>query len=126
MRCYALGKSRKTDKEYTREQRLSKENKELKKENGRLRKALSRHENLEHVRDFIEESQEKENGQDFLDKMKDEWKCRECGLGYLEITIFNKINQSYYFRKCNGCNYRTKSQKYSTQVRGIIRKEEIK
>ncbi len=123
-----MGKSKRTSNEYTREQKLVKENQELKRKNQRLMKLLARVDldRYEQVREIIEEhytEERKDEGQQILDKMKQEWKCHTVACdGYLEITIFNKINEMWYYRKCNCCANRTKAQKYSPNVRGIIRK----
>lgn len=123
-----MGKSRTNPHGYTREQELTKQNKELKKENGRLRKLLARIDldRYGQVREIIEEyyaKDRKDEGQDILDKMKEEWKCKEpeC-LGFLEIIPFNKLLETWYFRKCSCCPNRTKSQRYDPKlVRGIVK-----
>lgn len=122
-----MGKAKRGSNEYTREQRLTKENKDLKLEISRLRKLLARVDldRYEQVREIIEEHYTKDRedeGKIILDKMKQEWKCHTAGCeGYLEITLFNKINDTWYYRKCNCCPNRTKSQKYTPDVRGIIK-----
>lgn len=124
-----MGKSKRSDKELTREQRLRHENQSLKREIARLSKRLARLDldPYDSVKDAIDEHCQQDgfqSGQDLLDRMKKEWKCREpeC-LGYLEITLFNKINTTWYYRRCNCCNNRTQSQKYDPkEVKGIIKK----
>jgi len=123
-----MGKSKRGDSEISKEKRISKENQDLKREISRLRKILSRVDldRYEQVREIIEEhyaDDRKNEGQEILDKMKQEWKCHDCAEGYLEITIFNKINESWYFRRCNCCAKRTKSQRYESSVRGIMLKQ---
>ena len=120
-----MGKSKRADGEISREQRLVKENQGLKRENARLRKLLARVDldRYGQVREIIEEhySERKDEGQEILDKMKEEWRCRKCEAGYLEIFLFNKINSTYYYRKCNSCPNRTKSKKHTPDVKGIIK-----
>jgi len=130
MRYSTVGKSKDRTGEISREQRFVKENQALKRENSRLRKLLARIDldRYDQVREIIEEhySERKNEGQEILDKMKEEWRCHQCRTGLLEIFLFNKINETYYYRKCNGCTNRTKSKKYTPSVRGIIKKEESK
>ena len=124
-----MGKSKYGDKEFTKEQRLTQENQKLKREIGRLRKILARVDldRYDQVREIIEEhyaEERAEEGQQILSNLKQKWKCFECEEGFLEITLFNKINDTWYFRRCNCCGHRTKSQKYdSNRVSGILKDE---
>ncbi len=119
-----LGKSRTDRNGYTREQRLSKENKELRKENNRLRKILARFENFDHVKDVLEEDQSErlKETQMVLEDLKKAWACHSCSEGVLEITLYQRLNQTYYFRSCNSCSHRTPGKPYTKEVKGIIRK----
>ena len=122
-----MGKSKRTDREFGREKRLSHENKKLKKEIAQLRKLLARVDldRYSQVKDIIQEhyQEEKEQeGQDILDRLKQEWKCYKCSNGYLEITLYTRRDGTYYYRKCYECDNRTKSQRYDAQnVKGILR-----
>ncbi len=121
-----MGKTKRSDKEYTKEQRLVKENQALKREILSLRKQLARVDisRLDIAKEILEESQDSSrDGQHILERLKQEWKCREpeCK-GYLEIIIYSKIDQLWYYRKCNDCFNRTKSKKYDkSSVKGIIK-----
>jgi hypothetical protein len=122
-----MGKSRTDKNGYTREQKLTKENQQLKRTISSLKKRLARIDEYEQVRETIEEHCSKDlkcDGQAILDNLKDQWKCHELGCeGHLRITLFNKVNQVYYFRKCSNsnCPNRTKSQKYDPKsVKGIL------
>jgi hypothetical protein len=124
---YELGKLRRSDKEFTKEQRLSKENKQLKRELTALRKQVARMDLDQYstVRDVIDDhdmENKAELTEDFLESLKQQWKCHECPSGFLEIVIFSKLGNPWYFRSCNSCSKRTKSQRYdSTQVKGIVK-----
>jgi len=130
MRDIILGKSRTNRHGLTKEQELVKENQGLKRENSRLRKLLARADlnRYENVKEAVEDHERNlglPTTQDLLESLKKEWKCRECTEGYLEIIVYTKIGDPWYFRKCSdfGCKNRTKSQKYdSKSVRGIIKK----
>jgi hypothetical protein len=124
-----MGKSRTDKNGYTREQKLTKENQQLKRTISSLKKQLARIDldRYEQVREIIEEhysKDRKDEGQAILDNLKDQWKCHEAGCqGHLRITLFNKVNQVHYFRKCSSpnCPNRTKSQKYDPKsVKGIL------
>jgi hypothetical protein len=125
-----LGKSRTDRNGQTREQQLIKENQALKRQIQILRKKVARNDlnRYENVKEAVEDH-ERNSGlpttQDLLDSLKREWACKNegCG-GYLEVTLFNKINTVYYYRKCNSCTNRTTSQKYDpNSVKGILRNE---
>lgn len=122
-----MGKSRTDRNGLTREQRLFQENRVLKRQIQKLNKKLARIDldRYEQVREIIEEhciEENKNEGQEILEKMKQEWKCHECDTGYLEIIVFNKINDVWYMRRCNNCLNRTKSQKYDPKiVKGILK-----
>jgi len=120
-----VGKSKYSDKEYTKEQRLVHENQQLKKKIAHLRKLLARVDlDRADLKEAIEDSSKQEyvkEGESIMDRLKQEWKCKQCPDGYLEITLFNKINDTWYYRRCNSCSNRTKTQKYSSDVKGIIK-----
>lgn len=124
-----MGKAKRSDKEFTRQQKLLKENAKLKQVVAQLRKQLARLDldRYTSVKEIIDEHYHKEesfNQEDLLEKMKQEWKCNESGCeGFLEIILYNKLESTWYFRACSECNNRTKSQKYdSNHVKGIVKK----
>lgn len=121
-----MGKSRRGDKEFSKEQKLVHENKQLKKQVASLRKELARIDldRYSSVKEMIEEHYQEdraEEGQNILDRLKKEWACRECTEGQLEIILYNKLDSTWYFRKCNCCPNRTKSQRYTPDVKGILK-----
>jgi len=126
-----MGKARRGEREFGREKKLAHENKRLKKELAQMRKLLARVDldRYSQVKDMIEENYQadrEQEGQDILERLKQEWRCQtpSCA-GYLEIILYNKIDSTWYYRKCNCCPNRTKSQKYNRdEVRGIIKKTE--
>lgn len=128
-----MGKSRRGSKEITREQRLSKENKQLKRELAHLRKQISRLdlEGLEAAKQAINDQEEENRLNETmgepnanLEHLKKVWSCNSCSGGWLEITLYSKIGTTQYYRKCSNCDYRTKGQRYDETVRGIIKKSE--
>lgn len=125
-----MGKTQRGEREYSREQQLLYQNKKLKREISSLRKQLARTnlDKFSSAKDLIEKHYQDDKGkegQDIIEKLKKEWACREpnCA-GYLEIFTYTKMDQIWYFRRCNSpvCAHRTKSQLYTPEVRGI-RKE---
>lgn len=126
-----MGRNTRGDKEYTRLQEALNENKRLKRENASLRKQLARLDLDRHsyVKDILDEhfqqEEQAESTEKMLKRLKEEWKCHECHVGYLEITLYNKLDQTWYFRQCNNCTNRTKSQVYHPEkVQGPIKTSE--
>jgi len=135
--CYRevfVGKTKYGVKEFTREQRLIKENRQLKRELSHLRKQISRLdlEGLENAKQMVFDHEEKERlNRDIgapssnLEALKKEWSCLQCTTGWLEITLYSKLGITHYYGKCNSCDNRTKGQRYdSASVKGIIRNNE--
>lgn len=140
-----MGKSRRGHKELSKEQELKYENREfrrrerdkdneinkLKREIGSLRKQLARIDldRYSHVRDIVQEhyanEEVEQNTQDMLSSLKNQWQCHECGTGHLEIYLYTRQDGTFYYRLCNNCPNRTKSQKYDPNtVTGIMRPKE--
>lgn len=128
-----MGKSKRGDREYSKEQKLIHENRILKRHVASLRKELARvdldrYKNLKSTIDehYQEDSAHFETGQEMLDKVKQQWKCHEPGCeGYLEIFTYNKVGDTWYYRICSSapqCKNRTKAQKYTLDVKGLKRK----
>lgn len=127
-----LGKSKRTDREYSREKKLSKENKHLKKELSHLRKQISRLslEGLETAKQACFDQEERDRLNEAvgdpnpnLDHLKEIWKCNQCNIGWLEVALYSKCSETWYFRRCTGCEKRTKGQRYDEKsVKGIIKK----
>jgi len=123
-----LGKTRRGEREYSREQKLQAENKKLKGQISSLRKQLARIDldRYSHVRDMLDEYEEQDKREDaveILERMKKDWKCRECNVGYLEVFLYNKIDKTFYYRKCTNCIHRTPSQQYTPDVTGIFKEK---
>jgi hypothetical protein len=128
----SLGKSKRSDKEYTREQRLAKENRQLKRELAHLRKQISRLdlEGLEAAKQACFEQEEKERINEAVgdpgagpERLKEIWACNSCNSGYLEIILYSKCGETWYYRVCGSCSKRTKGQRYDEKsVKGIIKK----
>lgn len=122
-----MGKTRRGEREYSREQQLVYENKRLKRENAKLRKQAARAnlDKFSSAKDLIEQNYQGDSapeGERIVERLKKEWACREPGCdGYLEIFTYNKIDVTWYFRKCSNadCKNRTKAQLYTPDVTGI-------
>ena len=127
-----MGKSKRTDREFTRERKLVQENKQLKQELGHLRKQIARLDasRIETIKDMCSDYEESnkfnENVGEIgssLERLKKEWACRKCSAGFLEITLYSKLSQTFYFRRCNNCDNRTSGQRYDEKsVKGIMTK----
>lgn len=125
-----MGKARTDRSGHTREQRLSYENQQLKKQVSKLRKQLARIDldRYDMVKEMIQEHYQDdraEQGAEILESLKKSWSCKVCLDGHLEIFIYNRGGETHYYRICSNapdCANRTKSQSYITSVKGIIRK----
>lgn len=139
-----MGKTTRGHKEYSKEQELKHENKELRniirdlehevrmltRSTARSRKQLARMDLDRHafVQDIIQEHYQNEeveqNTQDMLSSLKNAWQCHDCGIGHLEINLYTRADGTFYYRHCNNCDKRTKSKKYDPEkVTGIMRPE---
>lgn len=126
-----MGKARTDRSGHTREQRLSHENQQLKKQLCALRKRLARIDldRYDLVKEMIHEHYQEdraEQGEQILESLKKTWSCKTCGDGFLEIFIYSRAGETWYYRICNNapdCPNRTKSQPYLPSVKGIVRKD---
>jgi hypothetical protein len=118
-RSWNNGKSQKTDKEFSKNQKLSHENKKLKNEISRLRKAITRIESgwcpgclKEHSEP--EEASLSEPSQTKV--VRKDRTCFKCNEGQLRIFKYPKIGEMWYFRKCDACGHRTNGKKFTPDV----------
>jgi len=121
-----MGKSKRGDREYTREQRLQKENKILKRQLARLRNLLDRAnlaaEDASHLRRLIKlQNDEDQAASASLAEADKQWACREMDcVGRLRLVILPRRDGTVYWRKCDGpgCRNRTKAQRFKPGVIG--------
>lgn len=128
-----MGKTKRGDKEFTREKQLVQENRTLKRQVSSLRKQLARvdldrYSNLKETieKHCQEDETNEQSSQSLLDKVKQEWACHEpdCG-GFLEIFLYSKVGTAWYYRVCSNaprCKNRTVAQKHTPEVKGIVKK----
>ena len=119
-----MSKNVRGQKEYNRLQEALHENKKLKREISSLRKQLARLDLDRHdyVKDIIDDHFNPDETDKMMKRIREEWKCRKCEEGYLEINLYSKMGDTWYFRKCNFCPHRTKSQQYfSDKVEGPLK-----
>lgn len=120
-----MGKYRRGEKEFNREQRLIHENKKLKQQVSQLRKMLARfdREQYEAMSNALEDhskDHEIQNKDDLMENLKKTWSCRQCESGFLKIIIISRRDGTHYFRSCTACKNRTKTKKFNDRVRGIF------
>ena len=139
-----MGKNTRGNKEYSKEQGLKYENRELRsrirelendvrqltRQTARSRKQFARMDLDRHqyVQEIVQEhyanEQVEQNTQDMLSSLKNKWQCRECHAGNLEINLYTRQDGTFYYRHCSNCDNRTKSQKYDAEkVSGIMKSE---
>lgn len=106
------------------------ENKRLKEENRRLKRAISRQRKIIHKfnegQDLagllaLVEAQRKED-RELHDKnnkdLRKKWKCYECEDGVMILQIFKRLDGIFYYRRC-ACGNKTRMKKYHDGVKGI-------
>lgn len=125
-----MSRNSRDHKEYTRLQEALHENKKLKRENSSLRKQLARLDLDRHsyVKDIVDEHLAQEDQSQTttqtLESLKNTWKCLDCKSGFLEIHLYTKVGETWYWRQCNSCEKRTKSQQYDPdKVKGIVKND---
>lgn len=125
-----MGKARIDKYGRTREQKLVQENRTLKRLVNSLRKQLARLDvdRIDIAKEVIMEQYQQEKaqeGKEILENLKKVWACSECEDGHLEIFIYNKLGDTYYYRVCSNapkCHNRTLPKLYTPNVKGIMRK----
>jgi len=118
-------RTKRGDKELDLTQRLKYENKKLKRQVKQLRKLLDRipMELYQNVEETIEKQKAIELREQNVKKnrhLKEAWECRDCAEDSLKIFLIHRRDGTFYFRKCSTCDNRTKLQKYSNDVMGIM------
>jgi predicted RNase H-like nuclease (RuvC/YqgF family) len=115
-----------SDGEYDQVQRLRNENKKLKHQISQLRKQMSRIDvdRFQNLKEVIEaqERQDRVEQQEAEDKaLAQKWECWECKQGTLRLTVLERLDGVFYYRKCDtqGCRKRTKLQRYNKDVEGL-------
>lgn len=125
-----MGKSKRGGREFTREQRLVEQNRQLKQELTHLRKQISRLDSsrIDIVKEMCTDYEESRRFDGNMNRMspnleslKKEWSCKNCSEGFLEIHLYSKLEKVFYYRKCNNCRNRTLGQRYDEKsVKGIM------
>ncbi len=107
----------KHDQQQTRIRQLSNENKQLAKEVKKL------HKQMQKVKDgwcptCLSKSTEDKMPKKIanLDKVKD-WQCFKCENGTLRLFKYDRMSQTWYFRRCSSCEYRTRGKPWSDEVK---------
>jgi hypothetical protein len=119
-----MSKRKHCDREYDDLQKLKYENRKLKRQVSSLRKQIARINiyEYENLKDLLDKHDQEDRHQTLIEqkeKDKKRWECFKCKVGYLKLKIFERRDGIFYFRKCNNCENRTKTQKWSEDVEGI-------
>lgn len=112
------------DADITQIQRLQKENEKLKRRISALQKQLARidldsHNNVKELVDKFEQEDYKEEKHSTQKALEEKWKCHKCDEGVLKLILIQRKDKLVYFRKCDSCDNRTKTQEYTEKVDGI-------
>lgn len=104
------GRGHKTDNERTRVQKLSLENKELRRQITFLRKKVERLE--AQVDAEPEEAPEQEKKESSKDRT-----CFRCKEAKLRLVKYFKQGVPWYVRRCPACKYQTRGKKFTDDVK---------
>jgi len=105
-------------------ERLKRDNKILKKQVAALRREIQRLD-YDHIDDLVKSQEESGTTEEKIEykskneREREQWVCFECNKGILKLVIINKPNEKIYFRKCDNCGKRTRTKKYTKDVKGI-------
>lgn len=114
-----IQRGEKTD--FSLEDRLKKENRQLKREVKRLRNLLNRCNptRVEYLEGLADEQRKFDKTiKRERDRAREKWLCHECGRGYMMPRIFKRKDGDFYYRLCNNeeCEHRTKMKKLTSDV----------
>lgn len=116
-------RKRMCEKDYDKLDKLKEENKKLKRQISTLRKQIDRldldNSKYDHIRELAAQQYEEEKNTSKAKKLREKWKCYECGSGVLKLIIIPSPGGLKYFRSCNNCDNRTKAKQYNKDVEGI-------
>jgi hypothetical protein len=115
------GKPQKIDKEISKVQKINHENKRLRDEISRIRKAMSRMDSgwcPGCLKKYEKEGEDTELPHPGLaDPVENNRPCFKCGAGNLVLVKYYKINEAFYFRKCDKCPHRTRGKRFTPDVK---------
>ena len=117
------------DKEQTEIQKLKTENQSLKKKLSTLRKQLSRIDvdRYQELRRFVDQEAEEQHAEERAEIEKQVgklWKCHDCIEGTLRMVMLERRDGVFYYRKCDACPKRTKTQRHDGKPKEGIQPEE--
>lgn len=117
-----MKRRRYSDGEQDRLQRVVQENKKLKGQISQLRKQMSRidvdrFQNLKDLLDAQDREEQEEAAVKREQTMERDWRCWQCPSGTLRLTVLERRDGVFYYRKCDGCPKKTRLQPYSNKVK---------
>lgn len=106
-------------KELSEIQQLKHENKALKRQVQQLRKLASRidSDRLDMASDILREKEYEEEQFQVVTNNINDWKCYDCKVGTLKLTVLPRRDKVVYYRKCDCCPRRTKTKDYTDDVK---------
>lgn len=104
--------------------KLTRDNEKLKKTIQSLRKNLSRLDvdRYQQFKELLDSQDAAESDSDKLyelDRLKKKWMCKVCGKDYLKLILIHRPDSTYYLRKCQSCDNKTRLKKYTDDVTGV-------
>lgn len=115
--------SEKKNKELSEIQRLKAENLQLKRQLTRIRKQLARDQadRFDSIDNALEAQIREDEALRELRKQQkliEHWRCFKCKEDYLRLIIIQRPDGGFYFRKCPGCENRTRLKPLNDKVEG--------
>jgi hypothetical protein len=114
-----MSRSRNYDREFTLNDRLKKENAELKREVAKLRKTLNRRNfDSEQIQNPRHLEERKKSEAKNPSKSKKDWTCFDCARGVMQLKRITRRDGEFYLRRCSNeeCKHQTKLKKYNDKV----------
>lgn len=111
--------------DFTLEEKLKRENKQLKRENAKLRKMIQRSDidRLERLESVVKEQRTRDREiRKPESKKKEKWRCHGCGKGYMipRINTYHRADGKvdYYYRICSNpaCGHKTRTKRLTSEV----------
>jgi len=115
------GRPQKSDKEFSRVQKITHENNKLKEEIARYRKTIARIESgwcQECLKKYDNSDPDLELPEPIIENPPETGRtCYKCQDGKLSIVKYFKISEQWYYRKCNKCPNRTRGKRLTSDVK---------
>ena len=118
-------KNHNREKEWSELEKYKAREKKYKREIARLRKIVQKLQDEHEMRGSLElvDVQRKEDKQIHETEkgieLKEKYKCFKCEEGVMVLSIFRRLDGTFYYRRCHVCGNKTRMKKHNNKVEGI-------